>query len=504
MNSLSKAAKMSISSLASTYGIKNVNLLRTQGFIDGKWVGDSTSTFDVTNPATDDLLLKVSNLTIEDAHKAIKSSSEAFKSFKTTTARYRADILNKMYHLLMDNVDDLAIICSLENGKPVADSAGEVKYAASFYQWFGEEAQRLTGDVIPSNIPSNRIITVKQPVGVVGILTPWNFPLAMISRKVGAAIATGCTAVVKPASETPLSALAMAYLAHEAGLPKGVFNILPVDHSTTKSIGELFCEDDTIKKVSFTGSTGVGSVLMTQSAKTLKKLSFELGGNAPFIVFEDADIDKAVEGALISKLRQSGQTCVCANRLYVHESVYDEFTKKLVAKVKKCKLGNGLAEGTTHGPLVHSRAVDKVQQHVKDCLDKGATLLLGGKVRTDLGPNFHDLTVIGDVTQEMAVAHEETFGPLVPLIKFSSEEQVLEWANDTEFGLAGYFFTNNYSRIFRLGEQIECGMVGINTGAISEAAVPFGGIKHSGFGREGSKYGVNDYINIKTMVIGGL
>ncbi|CDK26315.1 unnamed protein product [Kuraishia capsulata CBS 1993] len=491
--------------LAAKYGIKNVDLIRTEAFVNGKWInGDSK--FTVDNPATSELIAEVVDTPVAlIENEAIPAAVTAFNSFKKTTGRYRSGLLTRMYELMMENLDDLAILITIENGKSLADAAGEVKYAASFYQWFAEEAPRIYGDTIPSANGSNRIITVKQPIGVVGILTPWNFPSAMITRKLGAALAAGCTAVIKPAAETPLSALALGYIAELAGVPAGVVNLVPVSQEPTKVVGKLFCESPSIRKISFTGSTGVGKLLMQQSASSLKKLSFELGGNAPFIVFDDADIDAAVDGAIACKLRQSGQTCVCANRIYVHSKVYDEFSTKLVAKVRdNLTLGNGLHKGITHGPLIHGRAVAKVQQHVEDAVAKGAKILHGGKTAPHLGENFHEITVVGDVTHDMLVSREETFGPLAPLIKFDTEDEAIALANSTEFGLAGYFYTRDYARLFRVGEALHVGMAGANTGAISEAAMPFGGVGHSGFGREGSKYGVEDYIVIKTIVIGGI
>lgn len=494
-----------IKSFATKYGIKNVNLIQTGAFVNGEWLNDSSEVFAVNDPASGEHLLDITNTKIDVIEQGIRDAQVAFKKYlKESTARERSRVLKKYYDLMLANAEDLAIICTLENGKALADSKGEINYAASFFEWFAEEAPRIYGDNIPSSSNTKRIITSKQPIGVVGILTPWNFPSAMITRKLGAAYAAGCSTIIKPAAETPLSALALAYLAQEAGFPKGMLSMFPVDHERTKIVGKLFCESPIVKKISFTGSTGVGKLLMGQSASTLKKLSFELGGNAPFIVFEDADVDAAVAGAIGCKLRQSGQTCVCANRLYIHESVYEEFSTKFVAEVKKMKLGHGLDPSTTHGPLIHDRAVEKVQSHIKDAVSKGAKILAGGSPVPALGPNFHELTILGDVPKDALVSKDETFGPLAPLIKFSTEEEVLELANDTEFGLAGYFFSKDYARVFRVGEALETGMVGANTGAISEASLPFGGVGWSGFGREGSKYGIDDYTVIKSIVIGGL
>ena len=488
--------------------LKNKDLIRTQGYINGQWVDSSdNSTFEVNNPALASRagakIADVSSMTTKDYDTAINSAQDAFSDFKKTTGRYRSDLLMNLYRLMQENQDDLAKLIVLENGKPYADAFGEVAYASSFFQWFAEEAPRVYGDIIPSALADSKILVMRQPIGVCGILTPWNFPAAMITRKLGAAAATGCTTVVKPASETPLSALALAYLAEQAGFPKGSVNVLP--SSDAAGVGKLMCENPTIKKVSFTGSTNVGKLLMSQSSSTLKKLSMELGGNAPFIVFNDADIDKAVDGAIGSKFRSSGQTCICANRLFVHESIYDEFASKLTKKLSEIvKLGNGLADGTTHGPLIHGKSMNKVRSHIEDATSKGAKVLLGGNKREDLGVNFHELTVLGDVTQEMDIFNEETFGPVAPLIKFKSDEEVLSLANNTDVGLAGYFYSSNINRVFKVAEELQVGMIGANTGAISESALPFGGIKESGFGREGSKYGIDDYSVVKSVVLGGL
>lgn len=499
------SSQAEIQQFATKYGIKNVNLIQTGALVNGKWIVDPSETFSVVDPASGEHLLNVTNTKISVIEQGIADAEVAFNKFKTTySGRERSRILRKLYDLMVANAEDLAIICTVENGKSLADSRGEIGYASSFFEWFSEEAPRVYGDNIPSASSSKRIITSKQPIGVVGILTPWNFPSAMITRKLGAAFAAGCAAVIKPATETPLSALALGYLAQEAGLPDGLFNLFPVDQQRTITVGKLFCEHNTIKKISFTGSTGVGKLLMGQSAQTLKKLSFELGGNSPFIVFDDADIDEAVVHALGCKLRQSGQTCICANRLYIQESVYDEFATKFTAAVEKYKLGHGLDPETTHGPLIHQRAVEKVESHIQDAISKGAKVLTGGKRAEHLGENFHELTVLADVPASAVVNVEETFGPLVPLIKFKTEEEVLKLANNTEYGLAGYFFSKDYARVFRVGEQLHCGMIGCNTGSLGEASLPFGGIGWSGFGREGSKYGIDDYTVIKSIVIGGI
>lgn len=465
------------------------------------------NSFSVKDPGlgegADSTLANVSCFDANDYDHAIVAADTAFKSFRKTTARERGDLLQRMYDQIMSNKDDLAKIITLENGKPYADAQGEVKYAASFFKWFSEQAPHITGDIIESSLLGTKIMALRQPIGVCGIITPWNFPAAMIARKWAAAVAVGCSTVIKPASETPLTALAMGHLAQEAGFPKGVVNILPSERSS--EAGRAICEHKMVKKVTFTGSTNVGKILMKQASSTLKKCSFELGGNAPFIVFEDAPIDKAVAGVLASKFRSSGQTCVCANRVFVHESIYEDFSKALVKKIKQTTtLGHGLQERTTHGPLIHGKSYDKVKEHVKDAMEHGAEILVGGNGRSDLGPNYHELTVLGNVTSDMKIFHEETFGPVCPLIKFSTDEEVLALANDTDVGLAGYFFTNDIQRIFHVAEELEVGMIGVNTGAISEASLPFGGVKESGFGREGSKFGYEDYTVVKSVVLGGL
>ncbi|RCK56077.1 Succinate-semialdehyde dehydrogenase [NADP(+)] [Candida viswanathii] len=488
--------------------LSNPNLVKTEAYINGAWVSSSSGeTFAVTNPALypspSSELATVQSMSTHDFNTAIESAHAAFAQFKHTTGRHRSDLLLRLYHLMLSNKEDLAKLVVLENGKPYADALGEVAYAASFFQWFAEEAPRVYGDIIPSANATNRILTFKQPVGVCGIMTPWNFPLAMITRKLGAAVAAGCTTVVKPASETPLSAAALAVLADEAGFPAGVINVLP--SADAAGVGKLITEHPLISKVSFTGSTPVGKLLMGQAASTLKKLSFELGGNAPFIVFEDVDVDKAVTGAIASKFRSSGQTCVCANRLFVHEKVYDEFARKLVERLNRdVVLGNGLDPKVNYGPVIHDRSMKKVRQHIDDAVSKGAKVLFGGNKRPDLGENFHELTVLGDVTTEMLIANEETFGPVAPLIKFSSDEEVISMANDTNVGLAGYFFANDITKVFKIAEALNVGMMGVNTGAISESALPFGGVAESGFGREGSKYGINDYLIIKSAVLGDI
>lgn len=486
--------------------LANQSLLKTKAYINGKWV-DAKATFPLHDPGLyprpEAKLADIGSYGQDDFNSAIDAATVAFKQFKKTSGRERAELLMNLYKLVKDNQDDLAKLIVLENGKPYADALGEVNYGASFFQWFAEEAAHVSGDIIPSANPHNRILSIRQAIGVCGIITPWNFPAAMITRKLAAATAVGCTAVIKPASETPMTALALAQLAEEAGFPKGVVNVVPSSNSA--EAGKALCEHPQVKKVSFTGSTNVGKILMKQSASTLKKLSFELGGNAPFIVFGDAEVDTAVDGIIASKFRSSGQTCICANRIFVHESIYDEVAEKLVAKVKKnTVLGYGLDKDTTHGPVIHNRSLDKVKEHIRDATLKGAKLLLGGEPRRELGDYYHDLTILGDVTTDMQIFHEETFGPVCPLVKFSSDKEVLQLANDTEVGLAGYFFTKDIARVFTVAEELEVGMIGVNTGAISEAALPFGGVKESGFGREGSKFGIDDYTIIKSVVLGGV
>ncbi|RPA83967.1 succinate-semialdehyde dehydrogenase mitochondrial precursor [Ascobolus immersus RN42] len=482
--------------------LQNTRLLRDKAYINGEWVGGS-KTFDVFDPATGNKLGSCPDLGISETQSAIQAAHAAFPTFSRLPARQRSNILRTWFNLMHENKSDLARLCTLENGKPTADATGEVTYAASFLEWFSEEAVRIYGDTISSSTPTSRIITLKQPVGVVGLMTPWNFPLAMLTRKVGPALAAGCTVVVKAPSETPLSALALAELAEKAGVPRGVFNVITT-HEHTAEIGKELCENPTVKKVSFTGSTNVGKLLMKQSSSTLKKLSFELGGNAPFIVFDDADVDEAVAGAVASKFRSSGQTCVCANRIYVQRGIYDQFVEKLTEKVKGFKVGNGLEEGVTHGPLIHGNAVDKVQKQVEDAVKKGGKVLIGGKKAEHLGPNFFEPTVIRDMTDDMTLCSEETFGPIAGIFPFETEEEVVSRANAADVGLAGYFFSKDLGRIWRIAEGLEVGMVGVNTGLVSDVASPFGGIKESGFGREGSKYGIDEYQVMKSVTFGGL
>ena len=412
-------------------------------------------------------------------------------------------MLRKWYDLMTENADDIATLITWENGKPLADAKGEVTYAANFFEWFSEEAPRVYGDTIPTTVPTNRVFTLKQPVGVCGLITPWNFPAAMITRKIGPAIATGCTVVAKSPGETPFTANALAELSRRAGIPPGVVNIITALKNTAE-VGETLTASPSVKKVSFTGSTNVGKLLMKQSASTLKKLSFELGGNAPFIVFDDcADLDAAVAGCIASKFRSSGQTCVCANRIFVQKGIYEEFAKKLTAKVNEFTVGHGFDEGTTHGPVIHDRAVDKVERHVKDATSKGATVTTGGQRLPELGSNYFKPTVLTGMHAKMDLADEETFGPVAGLFEFSTEQEVIDLANSAEVGLAGYFFSKDIDRVYRIAEALEVGMIGVNTGLISDAATPFGGVKQSGFGREGSKYGCDEYVTIKTITLGG-
>lgn len=437
-----------------------------------------------------------------DTEAAIAAAAAALPSFRKLTGRERSRMLRKWYQLMVDNADDLAKLITWENGKPTADSKGEVTYAANFFEWFAEEAPRVYGATIPASVAGNRVFTIKEPVGVCGLITPWNFPAAMITRKIGPALAAGCTVVAKSPGETPFTAAALAELAHRAGIPKGVVNFVTALKNTPE-VGETITTSKTIKKVSFTGSTGVGKLLMKQSSDTLKKLSFELGGNAPFIVFDDADLDIAVTGAIASKFRSSGQTCVCANRLYIQSGIYDSFCEKFTEKVKAFKVGNGFEAGNTHGPLIHDRAVSKVDSHVQDAIKHGGTVLVGGKKLPDLGANFYQPTVIRDMTATMQIAQDETFGPVAGLFRFDTEADVVKLANAADVGLAGYFFSRDIQRVYRVAEALEVGMVGVNTGIISDAAAPFGGVKESGFGREGSMLGIEEYVTTKTVTLGG-
>jgi len=476
------------------------HLLRTQAFIAGEWVAaDSGGTIPVLNPATGAQIGSVPDLGAIETRRAIQAAHQALPAWARTTAGDRARILRLWYELILDALNDLAVLMTAEQGKPLAEAQGEIRYAAAYIEWFAEEGKRLYGDVIPGHQSDKRLLVIRQPVGVVAAITPWNFPAAMITRKAGPALAAGCTIVCKPAIQTPLSALALAELGVRAGVPAGVLNI--VTGSGSGAIGTELTSHPLVRKISFTGSTPVGKKLMQQCAGTLKKLSLELGGNAPFIVFEDADLDAAVAGAIASKYRNTGQTCVCTNRLLVHRDVYDAFTRKLVDAVSRLRVGDGLEGVTDQGPLIDSKALAKVEEHITDAVAKGARVAFGGKRHT-LGGTFFEPTVLTGVTQQMLIAKEETFGPVAPLFRFDTEEQAIRFANDTEFGLAAYFYTRDLARSWRVGEALEYGIVGLNTGLISTEVAPFGGIKESGTGREGSHYGILDYTELKYLCVG--
>jgi len=481
--------------------LKDAQLFREACYINGQWVkAKSGGTIPVDNPATAEIIGSVPKLGAEETRAAIEAANKAFPAWSKKTGKERAGVLRKWFDLMMENQEDLARLMTLEQGKPLTESRGEVSYAASFLEWFGEEAKRIYGDTIPGHQADKRIVVIKQPIGVVACITPWNFPLAMITRKAGPAIAAGCAVVLKPATQTPFSALALAELAERAGVPKGVFNVLT---GPAREIGGELTSSPIVKKLSFTGSTEIGKVLMAQCAATIKKLSLELGGNAPFIVFEDADLDAAVEGAIASKYRNTGQTCVCTNRLLVQDSVYEVFAEKLAAAVKNLKPAFGLEAGATQGPLIDNAAVEKVESHIRDAKEKGAKVLVGGH-RHALGGRFFEPTILTDVTPAMAVAREETFGPVAPLFRFKTEAEAVALSNDTEFGLAAYFYGRDIVRVWRVAEALEYGIVGINTGLISTEVAPFGGVKESGLGREGSKYGIDEYVEIKYLCFGGI
>jgi succinate-semialdehyde dehydrogenase/glutarate-semialdehyde dehydrogenase len=481
--------------------LKDPALLRQQAYIDGHWTdADSGQSTAVKNPANGQAIGTVPRMGAAETRRAIAAADAAWQGWRARSAAERGKILRQWSELMLANAEDLALIMTVEQGKPLAESRGEIGYAASFIEWFGEEAKRAYGDVIPSPLAANRIVVIKQPIGVCAAITPWNFPAAMITRKVGPALAAGCPMVLKPAGATPFSALALAVLAERAGVPPGVFSVVT---GSSGEIGGEMTANPLVRKLSFTGSTETGRKLMAQCAPTVKKLSLELGGNAPFIVFDDADLDAAVEGVIASKYRNMGQTCVCANRIYVQEGVYDAFAAKLVEAVGKLKVGDGAEEGVTQGPLINEDAVQKVEAHIADALEHGARVLLGGR-RHALGGTFFEPTVLADVTSGMRVAREETFGPMAPLFRFKSDEEAVALANDTEFGLASYFYSRDIGRIWRVAEGLECGMVGINTGLVSNEVAPFGGVKQSGMGREGSHYGLDDYLVIKYLCMGGL
>jgi succinate-semialdehyde dehydrogenase/glutarate-semialdehyde dehydrogenase len=485
--------------IRTTPELRDGKLFRQAAYVDGKWI-EKDKTIDVDNPATGEVLGTVPQLDAADTRRAIEAANRAFPAWRAKTAKERANVLRRWFDLMMANQEDLARLMTLEQGKPLAESKGETAYAASFLEWFGEEAKRVYGDTIPEHQPDKRIVVLKEPVGVVACITPWNFPLAMITRKAGPAIAAGCTVVLKPASQTPFSALALAELGERAGLPNGVFNVIT---GSAKEIGGELTTNPIVRKLSFTGSTETGRLLMAQCASTIKRLSLELGGNAPFIVFDDADLDAAVEGAVISKYRNTGQTCVCANRLLVQDSVYEAFAEKLAGAVRKLRPAFGLEPDATQGPLIDDRAVDKVEEHIRDAKDKGARVLVGGQ-RHKLGGRFFEPTVLTDVTPAMLVAREETFGPVAPLFRFKTDADAIALANDTEFGLAAYFYGRDIGRIWRAAEALEYGIVGINTGIISTEVAPFGGMKQSGIGREGSKYGMEEFLEVKYLCVGGI
>ncbi|WP_207884116.1 NADP-dependent succinate-semialdehyde dehydrogenase [Pseudomonas sp. 30_B] len=479
--------------------LKDPTLFRQQAYIDGAWVdADNGQTVQVSNPATHEIIGSVPMMGAAETRRAIEAADKALPAWRALTAKERANKLRRWFDLMIENQDDLARLMTIEQGKPLAEAKGEIAYAASFLEWFGEEAKRVYGDMIPGHQPDKRLMVIKQPIGVTAAITPWNFPSAMITRKAGPALAAGCTMVLKPALQTPYSALALAELAERAGIPKGVFSVVT---GNAGAIGGELTGNPIVRKLTFTGSTEIGRQLMAECAKDIKKVSLELGGNAPFIVFDDADLDAAVEGALVSKYRNNGQTCVCANRLYIQDDVYDAFVEKLKAAVARLNLGNGLEQGITTGPLIDAKAVAKVQLHIDDAVAKGARVVAGGKPHA-LGGTFFEPTILVDVPKNALVAKDETFGPLAPLFRFKDEADVIAMSNDTEYGLAAYFYARDLARVFRVGEALEYGIVGINTGIISNEVAPFGGIKASGLGREGSKYGIEDYLEIKYLCLG--
>jgi succinate-semialdehyde dehydrogenase / glutarate-semialdehyde dehydrogenase len=484
-----------------TLKLNDPSLLKQKAYLAGQWLSaDDEKTFDIINPANGEKIASVPKMGATETRRAIEAANAAWPAWRAQTAKQRSTALRKWHDLMLAHADDLALILTTEQGKPLAEAKGEILYAASFLEWFAEEGKRVYGDTIPTPASDRRIVVTKEPVGVCAAITPWNFPAAMITRKVGPALAAGCPIVVKPAEATPLSALALAVLAERAGVPAGVFSVITGE---PKAIGGELTSNPTVRKLSFTGSTPVGRLLMAQCAPTVKKVSLELGGNAPFIVFDDADLDAAVAGAIASKYRNSGQTCVCTNRFYVHDAVYDAFAAKLRTAVEQLKVGRGTDEGVTQGPLINEAAVLKVESHIEDALAKGARVVTGGK-RHALGHGFFEPTILADVTTAMKVARDETFGPLAPLFRFSSDEEVIQLANETEFGLAAYFYSRDIGRVWRVAEALEYGMVGINTGLISNEVAPFGGVKQSGLGREGSHYGIDDYVVIKYLCMGGI
>ena len=479
--------------------MKSNDLIFDRSFVDGKWTIHGDATFEVTNPANGNHIQTVSDGGAEITQMAINAADRAFKSWRKTTAKYRGNILEKWNDLILKHTEELSEIMTLECGKPISESKGEVAYGASFIKWFAEEGKRTYGDVIPPHTEDRRLVVIKQPVGVVAAITPWNFPLAMITRKVAPALAAGCSVVIRPTYESPLTALAIVYLAEIAGFPPGVINVIVGKDSA--GMGKILCESPKVKKISFTGSTNIGHILMAQSASSLKKLSLELGGNAPFIVFEDANIDNAVKGAIVSKFRNAGQTCVCVNRILVHEKVYDEFSFKLTKAVAELKVGDGMLEDVNIGPMINIGALEKTKEFLADAIKKGGKILTGGN---PINQYFFEPTVIGNATRDMSFSEEEIFGPIAPLYKFTSDEEAVEIANDTIYGLASYFYSENVSRCWRVAEALEYGMVGINEGLVSTEVAPFGGVKFSGQGREGSKYGIEDYLEIKYMCFGNI
>ncbi|WP_310625561.1 NAD-dependent succinate-semialdehyde dehydrogenase [Limnohabitans sp.] len=480
--------------------LNDPTLLKTDALINGQW-GKGASRFDVHDPATGQKLVDVANLTAKDAEAAIDAANAAWPAWRSKTGKERSTLLRKWFDLLMANQEDLGRLMTAEQGKPFAEAKGEVAYGASFVEWFAEEAKRVNGETLPQFDNNRRLMVLKQPIGVCAAITPWNFPLAMITRKVAPALAAGCPVVIKPAELTPLTALAAAELAMRAGIPAGVLNILTADSDNSIAIGKVFCSSDIVRHISFTGSTEVGRILMAQSAPSIKKLALELGGNAPFIVFDDADIDSAVEGAMASKYRNAGQTCVCANRIYVQDAVYDEFVQKFTAKVKTLKVGNGFDEGVVQGPLIEDAAVQKVERHVQDAIAKGGKVMVGGH---KMEGQFFEPTVIADARADMLCAREETFGPFAPVFRFHKDQEAIDAANNTEFGLASYFYSRDIGRIYRVSEALEYGMVGINVGIIASEHVPFGGVKQSGLGREGSSHGMDEYLEMKYLCLGDI
>ncbi|MEO1536268.1 MAG: NAD-dependent succinate-semialdehyde dehydrogenase [Pseudomonadota bacterium] len=479
--------------------LNDPSLIATRAYVAGQWVdADDGATFEVTNPARGDVIASVADLSRAETARAIEAAETAQKDWAARTAKERANILRKWFDLMVEHADDLGTILTAEQGKPLAEAKGEILYGASFIEWFAEEAKRVYGETVPGHQPDKRITVISQPIGVAASITPWNFPNAMITRKAGPALAAGCAFVARPAAETPLSALALGVLADRAGLPKGILSIIPSSRSS--DIGKEFCENPIVRKLTFTGSTEVGRILLKQAADQVMKCSMELGGNAPFIVFDDADLDTAVEGAMISKYRNNGQTCVCANRIYVQAGVYNAFAAKLATALGKMKVGDGLADGSQLGPLINKAAVEKVEEHIADATAKGGKIIAGGKPH-DLGGTFFEPTIITDATQDMAFAQEETFGPLAPLFKFETEDEVIAKANDTIFGLACYFYAKDISRITKVSEGLEYGMVGINTGLISTEVAPFGGVKQSGLGREGSRHGMDEFLELKYLCL---